>query len=200
MNKRLSVLAIAGTIGLVGLGGAGASALSGGSTSSDSLVDRLVEKFDLNKTEVQAVFDEEREARNAERQAEMSERLQDAVDDGDITAEQKTLIEKKLKELQAAREKQRTELEKWAEDNDIDAKYMMGRGPGGSDARLQDAVDDGDITAAQKTLIEEKSDELEEARETQRAELEQWAEDNDIDERYLMGGGMKGGHGGGRGY
>jgi cellobiose-specific phosphotransferase system component IIA len=147
------------------------------------------------------VFDAEREAREAERQEEVSDRLQDAVDDGDITAAQKTLIEKKLQELQAAREKQRTELEKWAEDNDVDVKYLMGgHGPDGNDDRLQNAVDDGDITDAQKKLIEDKADELQTARDTQRDELEQWADDNDIDDRYLMGGGMRGGHGGGRGF
>lgn len=195
MNRRLSTLAIAGAVGILGLGGASAaSALSGTSSSSDSLVDRLVEKFNLNKTEVQAVFDEEQKARTAERTAEQSERLQDAVDDGDITAEQKTKIEAKLKELQAARETERTALEKWATDNKIDTQYLMGRGHGGNDDRLSDAVADGDLTEAQRTLIEDKQDELEEARDKQRDELDQWAEDNDIDTQYLMGG-MKGGRG-----
>lgn len=197
MKRRTTIMAVAGAIGLLGLGGAtGASALSNTSGSSDTLVDRLVEKFKLNKTDVQAIFDEEKAARDAERQAEMSERLQDAVDDGDITAEQKAKIEAKQKELQAARDTERTALEKWASDNKIDTKYLMGRGPGGGDDRLTDAVEDGDITEAQKKLIEDKRDELEEARDTRRDALEQWAEDNDIDERYLMGGmGMKGGHG-----
>lgn len=196
MKRKLSALAIAGTIGLVGIGGASAaSAMSNGSSSSDSLVDRLVEKFNLNKDEVKAVFDEEHTARMTERQAKISERLQDAVDDGDITAAQKTAIENKLKELQAAREADRTALEKWAEDNDIDTKYLVGGGRhGGNDNRLQDAVDDGDLTEAQKTLIENKRDELQDTREQQRDELEQWAEDNDIDVKYLMGG-MRGGHG-----
>ncbi len=195
-RRKLSLLAVAGTIGLLGLGSAGAaSALSSDTSSSDSLVDRLVEKFKLNKSDVEAVFDQERTARDAERQAELSERLQDAVDDGDLTADQKTKIEAKLKERQAAHETERTALEKWMTDNKIDAKYLMARGHGGSDDRLQDAVDDGDLTDAQKTLIEQKQEELETAREKQRDEMEQWAEDNDIDEKYVMGGGMKGGHG-----
>ncbi len=193
MNRRLSTLAVAGAISILGLGGvSAASALSGSSSSNDSLVDRLVEKFNLNKSEVQAVFDEEQKARAAERTAEQSERLQEAVDDGDITAEQKTLIEKKLAELQTAREAERTALEKWATDNMIDAMYLMGRGHGDNDDRLQDAVDDGDLTDAQKKLIEDKQTELEDARDKQRDELEQWAEDNDIDDQYLMGGGEKG--------
>lgn len=196
MKRRTSFLAAAGTIGILGIGGAGAaSALSDtNGSASDSLVDRLVEKFNLDKTQVKAVFDEEKAARDADRLAEQSERLQDAVDNGDITAEKKTKIEAKLKESRMARESERTALEKWASDNKIDAKFLMGRGPGGDD-RLQDAVDDGDITAAQKKLIQDKQDELESAREKQRDDLEQWAEDNDIDKKYLIGGGMRGGPG-----
>ena len=65
--------------------------------------------------------------------------------------------------------------------------------------RLQDAVDDGDITAEQKTLIENKQKELEDKREAAQDALEQWAEDNDIDDQYLRGLG-KGGHGGRGGF
>lgn len=197
MKRRTTMVAVAGAIGILGLGSAGAaSALSGTSDSNDFLVSRLVEKFNLKEADVQAVFDEERAARDAERQAQLTERLQNAVEDGDITAAQKTLIEKKTKELQAAREKQQDEIAAWAKENNIDTKYLISHGRMSGGDRFQSAVDDGDITAAQQKLIEAKQTELEDARDTQRDELEQWAEDNDIDERYLMGGmGMKGGHG-----
>lgn len=171
------------------------------SSTGDTLIDKLVAKFNLNKDDVQAVFDEEKTERQAERKAEISDRLQDAVDDGDITSDQKTLIENKISELQTTRDAERDALDAWAEQNGIDAKYVMGGGRGmrgGDNDRLQDAVDDGDITAEQKTLIESKLDELETAREAQRDELEQWAEDNGIDAKYLIGGGM-GMMGGGRG-
>jgi hypothetical protein len=144
---------------------------------------------------VQAVFDEEKAAHQAERQAEFSERLQDKVDDGVITAEQKTLIESKLKEVQTAHETERTELEKWASDNKIDMKYVM-RGHRGGDARLQDAVDDGDITAEQKTLIENKQKELETKHQENRDALEKWASDNKIDLKDIGGLGGPGGFGG----
>ena len=110
-------------------------------------------------------------------------------------------IENKISELQTTRDAERDALDAWAEQNGIDAKYVMGGGRGmrgGDNDRLQDAVDDGDITAEQKTLIESKLDELETAREAQRDELEQWAEDKGIDAKYLIGGGM-GMMGGGRG-
>lgn len=191
-----SVLAV-GAVSAIAVGATSfASAQS--ATSGDSLIDKIATKFNLNKDEVKAVFDEDHAAREAERLADVSQDLQDAVDAGELTSDQKTLIENKLKETQAARDAERTALETWASDNGIDAKYIMMGGRHGDDAsdRLQDAVDDGDITAEQKTLIENKQKELQTARESQRDALEKWATDNNIDMQYLRMGGP-GGHGGG---
>jgi hypothetical protein len=69
-------------------------------------------------------------------------------------------------------------------------------------------VSAGDLTEEQKQLILQKHEELQaqheariQARQQERAELEQWAADNGIDAQYLFGGlgGMKGGRMGGRG-
>ncbi len=179
----------------------GANAASAQTSNGSSLVDKIVAKFNLNKDEVQAVFDEERTEQQAERTAEMSDKLQDKVDSGDITAEQKTLIEQKMAEQQTAREAERTELEQWATDNGVDAKYLMAGSRGHMDdddsSYLDDAVADGDITAEQKTLIEQKQEELQAKRDANRDALEQWAEDNDISMQDIMGGGMgRGGRGG----
>jgi 23S rRNA pseudoU1915 N3-methylase RlmH len=193
INKQLVVAGALAAVSLAGITGLGVA--SAETNGSSSLIDKLATKFNLKKEDVQAVFDEEKSARQAERQEEFSERLQDKVDSGDITAEQKSLIENKIKELQTVREAERTELEKWATDNKIDVKYLMGGHHGGDD-RLQDAVDDGDITAEQKSLIENKREELEDKREAARDTLEKWAEDNDIELRDIGG---LGGHGGGRG-
>lgn len=193
VKKSLVALSALSVIGVAGLAGPGIASAETG-TGSSSLITKIAQKFNLKEEEVKAVFEEEQTARQAERLADQSERLQDAVDDGDITAEQKTTIEAKLKELQAARQTEQDELGKWATDNKIDAKYLMG-GRGGNDDRLQDAVDDKEITAEQKTLIEDKQKELEDKREAAQDALEQWAEDNDIDEEYLRGFG-KGGRGG----
>jgi hypothetical protein len=173
------------------------SAQSG--SNADGLVQKLASRFNLSEDEVKAVFDEAHQAREAERQAMISEHLQKAVDDSSITAEQKILIENKLKEIHERREVEREKLKAWAEDNKIDMKYVM-LGHGKHEVRLQQAVDDGDITADQKKLIEEKQQELEDARDTMKDEIEKWAEDNDIDQKYLMfgGRGMHSGPGGGR--
>jgi cellobiose-specific phosphotransferase system component IIA len=189
-----SVLAI-GTVSAIAVGATSLAAAQS-STSNESLVDKIATKFNLNKDEVKAVFAEEHAAREAERFADISQDLQEAVDAGELTSDQKTRIENKLKEIQAARETQRTALQTWATDNGIAMKYIMMAGRHGNNSdRLQDAVDDGDITAEQKTLIENKQEELQTARDSQRDELKQWAEDNNVDVQYLHMGGH-GRHGG----
>ncbi len=189
------------TIGLTSLAvvtalaiGGGSMAMAQGNGAGDSLVDKVATKFNLNKDEVQAVFNEERDARQAERAAEVSSDLQKAVDAGKLSAEQKTLIENKMKENQSAREAEMTSLQEWATTNNIDMRYVMGGGRHG--ANLDTAVADGKITAEQKTLIEQKQAELEKARDAKRDAMEQWAQDNNIDDAYLHMGMEKGGRGG----
>jgi hypothetical protein len=121
----LSMTAV--TLGVVGLSSIASAQTS---TSGTSLIDKIATKFNLKKADVQAVFDADRTEKEAERLAENSTRLQSLVDKGTITADQKTKIEAKQKELQTKRDAERTELEKWATDNGIDAKYLMGGGMG----------------------------------------------------------------------
>jgi hypothetical protein len=198
-TKAMLVAGIAASV--ITAGAVGTSVVSAETTGSNvSIVERIATKFGLKEAEVQAVFDEERDARMAERTAEMSDRLQDAVDDGDITADQKKLIETKLAEVQKKRDAEREALQTWADDNNIDMRYLMGGGRHGSDSYLDDAVEEGDITAEQQKLIEEKRAAIEAEREAAREELEQWAEDNDIDLEHIHfasgGRGMGGGHDG----
>lgn len=193
IKKSLVVAGAVASVGLASVTGIGMASAATNS-SGGNLVDKIAQTFNLNKDDVQKVFDEDKVARQAERTAEMSERLQDAVDDGKITAAQKTLIESKMKEQQAARQAEADSLKEWADGQGISMQYLMGGMRHGDDNRLQDAVDDGKITAEQKSTIEAKQDELEEKRQSDREALEQWAEDNGIDKRYLMIG-MGGGHG-----
>jgi hypothetical protein len=197
MNIKKSLL-VAGAVTSVGLASlTGVHAVSAATDANgDSLISKIAQKFNLNESDVQAVFDQNKAERDAEIQTEMADQLQQAVDDGDITAEQKTLIENKLKELQSARQTEHDTLDAWAKDQGIDAKYlMMGGGPNddsSNDDRLQAAVDAGKITAEQKTTIEAKQAEMKATRDTDRTALEKWATDNNISQKYLM---MGGGHG-----
>lgn len=155
--KSLVVAGVVGTLGVATIAGTGiANAESGTTSSSDpmsSLVEKIASTFSVDKTKVQALFDQDRTDREAEREAEQAERLQALVDDGTLTATQKTAIETKIKEMKAEREadrssmeelsdeerktkmdEKRTELESWAEEQGIDLsdlKGVLGGGRGG---------------------------------------------------------------------
>ncbi len=112
-----------------------------------TLIQKLVQRFGLKTEDVQAVFNEQRQEHQANMQAKAEERLTQAVTDGKLTESQKQLILAKQKELQAARETEmenfknmteeqrktqmeakRQELKAWAEQNNIDLRYVMGMG------------------------------------------------------------------------
>jgi hypothetical protein len=154
LKKALLVTGAASTIGLSSVAGMGvASAATTGTTNSNtdgmsSLVDKLATKFNLNKSDVQAVFDEDRSSHDAEMQQKLEERLNQAVTDGKITSAQKTLILNKQKEMKtfmdslkgktaderdSAMKTKMAELKTWASDNNIPEDYLgpMGHGPGG---------------------------------------------------------------------
>jgi hypothetical protein len=120
-------------------------------TSTDpmsGLVQKIADKFNLNKDEVQAVFDAQRTEMEAERTQEMKDRLAQAVKDGKLTQDQADKITAKLAEMKANREDlsgktpeerheamkaARDEIKKWAEDNNIPMEYLriVGGGHGG---------------------------------------------------------------------
>ena len=144
-KKTMLGLAVAAGLGLSSvLGLTAANAASG--EPGNSLIDRIAERFSLNRDEVQVVFDEFKEERQAEHQQKMEERLQQAVDEGKITEEQRTLILEKQAEMQAffeslkdktpeerkeALEQKREELKAWAEENDIPMPLIGKFGPKG---------------------------------------------------------------------
>lgn len=148
------LLAIAGTT-FFGV----TSALAQGTNNQEStLVQKIASKFNLNKDEVQKVFDEEHVAREVSMQARNEERLTALVTSGKITEAQRILIINKQKELKANRDAnkdsfknltpnerksrmdaRKTEFETWAKTNGIDTQYLIGgfgsrefghRGPG----------------------------------------------------------------------
>ncbi len=155
MTKLRKGLVAAAAVAVVGSAGLAATqavsaATNDSSTGQTTIVDRIASKFGLNKDDVQKVFDEERTAHEAERQAKQSERLQKLVDKGTITADQKTKIEAKIAELQSKREAERdgfkdltgderkakmdaakAELEQWANENGIDLTKLKGIFMGG---------------------------------------------------------------------
>jgi len=139
---------VGSVIGVVGLAGVASTGLVSAATDtpgSGSMVKKIAARFNVNQDEVQQLFNEEHEARQADRHAKLSERLQKLVDEGAITAAQKTAVEAKLKELAAARDANHGEmrnlsedereakmderhqaLESWAKDQGLDLSKLKG--------------------------------------------------------------------------
>jgi hypothetical protein len=160
MRKHLVIAATAATIGITGLGAgiAQAATNSDSSTKTDSmsnLVEAVANKFNLNKTEVQQVFDEQKVEMQAEHEQNIKEQIAKLVTDGKISQAQVDAINAKRAELQQEREankdkfqsmtederkterdQHKTDLEAWAKENNIDTKYLrfvmggQGHGPG----------------------------------------------------------------------
>lgn len=148
MKRSLLIGVSVASAGLAGVGGVGvASAMTPTDTNSTSIVEKIASKFNLDKDEVQKVFDEVHEERHAEMQAKQQERLTQAVADGKLTQEQADHIMTSTKEItelmqQAkssdANETVRAEvrekvdaLRDWAKENDVDMKYIGHGGRGG---------------------------------------------------------------------
>ena len=153
MNKKAIVTAIAVTV--IGAGTLTASSAFAQTQTPDqdpmnSLVQKISDKFGLNKEEVQAVFDESHRERHAGMQADFEAQLSQNVTDGKITEAQKQLILKKRQEMEADRQsnkdvfkdlsrderkakmnEKKADLDAWATENGIDSMYLMPRGGGG---------------------------------------------------------------------
>lgn len=131
-SKKVFILVLAlGILALVGAywtGRANAQAVS----SPTTIVDKLVERFSLNKDEVTGVFDEIHQEHQQQRQAYMESKLDEAVEDGVITAEQKQALSNKHREMQEKRNQEREEMQRWMEESGIDfgklAPYKVGYG------------------------------------------------------------------------
>jgi len=137
MKKYLPHLLIA--LALVITTGVGISyAQTNGNSGSGPLITKLVEKFNLDKSEVEQVFKENREERQDQMQTRHQEMLEQAVKDGKITEEQKNMLMEKREEMrkgmenlswderQGQRAKHRQEIHNWAEENGIDLSAIQG--------------------------------------------------------------------------
>ncbi|HSX01994.1 MAG TPA: hypothetical protein VLI05_01625 [Candidatus Saccharimonadia bacterium] len=142
LNKKTYIVAaaLAGSVALAGLAGVGiASAATG--TKPASLVDELAQKFNLNKADVQAVFDQHRSEAQSDHEAKYEQRLAADVAAGKLTAAQKDQILAKHQEVlsfmeslkgksaadrKAALDQERHQLQQWTKDNSIPARYVVG--------------------------------------------------------------------------
>jgi hypothetical protein len=108
-----------------------------------TLIEQIASKFNLNKDDVKAVFDQNRANKQAQMQQRFEAKLTQLVTDGKLTEDQKTKILEKVKELESNRAAEveklksmtpaerkvamktyRDELTQWASDNGIDLKSL----------------------------------------------------------------------------
>ncbi len=152
MNEQnkvvISVIALSLALGGAVIGGHTALAQESSDavgSRNDSLIAKIVEKFNLNEDAVKSFFEEAHQERKQERTAQHEEILTQAVADGALTQEQKQLIiDKNVQwrldrdvqrtadtsltrdEMRQKMEKHRSEMTQWAQDNGIDEKYLVG--------------------------------------------------------------------------
>lgn len=107
----------------------------GSSTSQfPPLIQKIIEKFNLNPGEVQKVIDEERQERERQRLSLFEEKLNQAVKDGVISEQQKKSLLERWQKRWEERRQIREEERKWFEENKIDwqklGPYLGGKGFG----------------------------------------------------------------------
>ncbi len=156
-NKPLAIALTATAVGAAGLLGAGAAFAAQSSDHADpmgSLVDAIATKFNLDRSAVQQVVDDQHAAMEQQHQQQFADRLKQAVADGTLTQDQADKLTAKQAEVQAfldslknkAEDERRTamktefdSLRTWAQDNGIPGGFlpfgprgMHGHGPHGS--------------------------------------------------------------------
>ncbi len=148
INKTVLIAGTTAAIGLATLTGAFiANAASTGTTNpADGLVSAIAQRFNLNKSDVQQVFDQQHQQMSANRQAQTKTNLDQAVSGGKLTQDQENQILAKYQEIQAfmtslsgksaadrqsAMKTEMTAIQQWVKDNNIPTAYFhfgFGRG------------------------------------------------------------------------
>ena len=141
MNARTKLLIAGSATALVLTGTSLTRAASPTNSSTNSLVSELAARFNVNKTDVQAVFDQNHQEQMAQHQKNETDSLNQAVANGTLTSSQRDLIVAKQAELktkmtalkgetattrQADIKKLMADTKIWATTNNIDLKWLHG--------------------------------------------------------------------------
>ena len=111
MNKKqmIAMTALVAGLGLAGAYGVQTARAATDTNDFPPMIQKMVEKFNLNTDEVSKLVTEDREVRQTERKADFETKLTEAVTAGKITEAQKTAIIAKHDELQTKREALRSQ-------------------------------------------------------------------------------------------
>ncbi len=129
----LPVVALAVIVSVFSIGSVAQADMA---NSQESLIQKLVSRFNLNEAEVKQVVGEHRDQMHKEREAGHEARLQTLVDEGKLTQAQKDAFTAKMKEIkdrtatmseeehQKAHETHRTEMDAWFAEQGIDKRLL----------------------------------------------------------------------------
>lgn len=138
MNKK-TILTIAGLTLALGSAFTGISKVYADEDKQNipTMMQRMTERFGLNREEVEIFMREERETRQMERGKGMEERLNQAVNEGSLTEDQRVTILAKMDEICDGAGSHRGELRDWAEENGINLRELnFGRFGEGKESRM----------------------------------------------------------------
>lgn len=119
-------------LGVVALGGLFTTRIVKAQEANNkpSVIQKLVERFNLNTDEVKGVFNEVYKERQQEMLDRFVEKLSEAVKDGVITEEQKTTLLDKQTEMMDKYEALRQEWQTWATQSGVDFEKLHEYGVG----------------------------------------------------------------------
>jgi DNA-binding transcriptional regulator YhcF (GntR family) len=121
ISLALAAIALLGTLGY----GATVAVVKANEGSSHPVIQVLAERFGLNEDEVEEVFDEVRAEHFAQMQQTKEEMLNQAVEDGVITEEQKQAMLDKFAQNQTERVQHKEEMQAWFKEQGIDHEALM---------------------------------------------------------------------------
>jgi uncharacterized membrane protein YhiD involved in acid resistance len=134
MNSNKKLLIVSAVAGLAGMGVISSSVMAATSSNSNNyppLVQKIADTFHLNPSDVQKVFDQNRQDRQDRHEQRLKDRLDQLVKNGTISQDQEDKITAKLKELRQNfknenrqermqnRANLRSQLQQWLTDNGI---------------------------------------------------------------------------------
>ena len=144
-KKILTLITLATVLTLVGITGV-KTIKAQEANGYHPIIQKLVDRFNLDPTQVEEVFNQEREERHTQMQSRWEERLNQKVADGSLTEAQKQAILDKKAKMQAnfqnnqnlsieerrdLKETHQAEMKTWAEENGIDMSQLFGFGEKG---------------------------------------------------------------------
>jgi len=140
MNKKYLLFAIVPVLALAAIGTVYAdSTVTNGARPMANIVNAIAERFNLDVSDVQVVFNEQKEIKKAEMEQKFTDRINQAVVNSELTQEQANQIIAKKAELETERQnlqngtpkenreiakQHMNELKQWADENNIPLQYL----------------------------------------------------------------------------